>query len=246
MSPKARRNSTVEQLPAELFAKVRAWIRDGRTYAEIRELLTPLVEKWNAQWTQEQTAVPSTAALSRYYTSREAKLIAEEAARDSMVKDMKAQIVAALEVGGDNEAVDAILNATILSNRARLEEADPEALIGLHMRSRALELKEKTLEIQQQRLEHSVESLQFKIQQYRDRVADENGLELPPPHKIYEHVVEQALEVLKTYGELRPLLQKYSRQIATRLATEAQRFEWTELTGIDKGLKPLGSTAEAK
>ncbi len=228
----AHRTSKVAKLPPALFRNVCHWLAIGETYDDIHDRLTAMMPEWNEAHPTEALAlddIPSSSSLSRYYQSHEAVRIAEEAERAKLAKDLTAQIVAARDCGDGNEAIMQIVELALLKSSGRVDELPADKLASIHLRNRALDLKEQAQTLNAERLQMEIDRLKFQVEQYRERVAGDNGLELPAPSALFMHVGKKIIGIMLTYGELRPVLKKFERNIATRLGAEAERFEWAEV-----------------
>jgi hypothetical protein len=225
-----RRDSTIAQFPAEIYAEFYRRFTEGEGYREICVAVNLIVDAYNGVDPRPAKLVPhlTESAISRWWKNKEGPAAAEAAKRTAEIKRLRDQIATAKD-GGD--PYDLIMNwaqMTMLKKGQGLERVETEDLGWLLAELKKQEIKRDEMDIKRQRLELDTQRLKQTIAQYQQKLAADNNLELPPASKVFDFVAGKILGILGTWEEVQPLLDKHGRGIAKRLATEAERFDYGE------------------
>lgn len=234
------RSSTIAQLPPDIYAAFLRDFREGMGYEALCEKYNPIIDEYNrgatpvaliGGGTKPAPRVPhlSTAAISRWWKNKEGPAAAEAAERARAVESYRDQMLAGLDAGDALQAITGFAEMIALKRAGALEDIPIKDLGYLLTSLKFVQAKQQEVELKRQRLEQDNTRLQHQIETYRAKVNQDNNLTLPAPAKVYQHVAAQILGILHTFGELRPLLDKYARNVSTRLATESERFDWSEV-----------------
>jgi hypothetical protein len=145
--------------------------------------------------------------------------------------EQRKQIEKLLPAGSEalTAEIIALLDAGILANTTDVTAEGTVGLVIAKSKLMQAQNEQRKLKLQERRLDQDYQRLQHQLEVYRAKLNQDNNLTLPPPDKVYQLVGRQILGVLRTFGELRPLLDKYARNIATRMGTESERFDWSKV-----------------
>lgn len=227
-----RSRNSIDQLPEEIRAKVRSMLASKKP----RHTYTEIIDEVHRMSGGDHAV--SAAALSRYLHNVYADELddAERNARFTVDLAKRVAQVHDIDNPADREALlISVIDGAILANQKGPNAVDPadllavrSAIADLDNKRRRIELAERKLFLTEQRKEEKIAALNDEIRRLKSEAASTSGSALAVKRKIFLAAGAQLLDILKTYADLRPLLTKYDRQIATRFATEAERFDFAE------------------
>jgi hypothetical protein len=220
-----RRDNSIDRLPEGLRDLVRERLASKAPRYTAAQIIREVKEKSEGKY------VLSDNALSRYYHKGLEEEMAENRRLILMGIEQRKQIEKLLPAGSEalTAEIIALLDAGILANTTDVTAEGTVGLVIAKSKLMQAQNEQRKLKLQERRLDQDYQRLQHQLEVYRAKLNQDNNLTLPPPDKVYQLVGRQILGVLRTFGELRPLLDKYARNIATRMGTESERFDWSKV-----------------
>jgi hypothetical protein len=220
-----RRDNSIDRLPEGLRDLVRERLASKAPRYTAAQIIREVKEKSEGKY------VLSDNALSRYYRKGLEEEMAENRRLILMGIEQRKQIEKLLPAGSEalTAEIIALLDAGILANTTDVTAEGTVGLVIAKSKLMQAQNEQRKLKLQERRLDQDYQRLQHQLEVYRAKLNQDNNLTLPPPDKVYQLVGRQILGVLRTFGELRPLLDKYARNIATRMGTESERFDWSKV-----------------
>lgn len=225
MPGRRRRDNSIDRLPEGLRDLVRERLASKAPRYTAAQIIREVKEKSEGKY------VLSDNALSRYYRKGLEEEMAENRRLILMGIEQRKQIEKLLPAGSEalTAEIIALLDAGILANTTDVTAEGTVGLVIAKSKLMQAQNEQRKLKLQERRLDQDYQRLQHQLEVYRAKLNQDNNLTLPPPDKVYQLVGRQILGVLRTFGELRPLLDKYARNIATRMGTESERFDWSKV-----------------
>ncbi len=225
MPGRRRRDNSIDRLPEGLRDLVRERLASKAPRYTAAQIIREVKEKSEGKY------VLSDNALSRYYHKGLEEEMAENRRLILMGIEQRKQIEKLLPAGSEalTAEIIALLDAGILANTTDVTAEGTVGLVIAKSKLMQAQNEQRKLKLQERRLDQDYQRLQHQLEVYRAKLNQDNNLTLPPPDKVYQLVGRQILGVLRTFGELRPLLDKYARNIATRMGTESERFDWSKV-----------------
>lgn len=115
------------------------------------------------------------------------------------------------------------LQGALLANNTNLRDMDPDKVARLVLYQERTKILRDKVAADRERTAAQIRKLEAELAE-RERRIEELRTEGSEQSVTFLSTASKVLEILKTYGDLRPLLQKYESNLAKRLSIEAERF----------------------
>jgi hypothetical protein len=215
---KTKRVNKVDRLSSEGRTLVRSMLGSTDPYHTLREVQDALKEA-----TGEDLSL-NTIARERDHVAESLRRLEDRAVTKQVLTDQTAKALNLDATGAS--LVRNVLGVAMMAGEEDLHKADPVEIAKLVVANRKVDLDQKKVEVTEANYRAQIDDL--KVQLAAAKKAASAGGGGPAPAALFHRVAKIVLGILGTFQELRPLLQKYSTNIAKRLSTEAERFSIEE------------------
>lgn len=222
-----RRDNSIDNIAPELRDDVRRMLsgREGRF--GYRQIVDAIREKSGGE------VVLSISALQRYYRSVMAEEIAtaERRAQFSVSLAEAVTKAASAATAEDREAVVLnVIDGALLTLETDPSMADPAKLFDARAKNIRADVERGKLALARERHHGELAKLRAELADAKNEIkalragarAEVDG---PTPASVFLAAGRRVIDILQSYAELRPLLQKFDSNIARRLAVESERFD---------------------
>jgi hypothetical protein len=138
------------------------------------------------------------------------------------------------ELVGQNEdgeqLLDAYLQGALMANNTNLRELPPDKIARLVCYQQRTQILREKVEADKERTAMQVKKMENDLAERDRQIADLRAGNGESPRDVFLSASKRVLDILKSYGDLRPLLQKFDSNISKRLAVESERFAMTSDT----------------
>lgn len=227
-----RRDNSIDALPEDLRADVRRMLagRDGRF--SYKQIVEHVHEK-----SKGKRAV-TISSLARYYQAVITEEIATAERHARFRVDLAESITKAANAATpeDREAVVLnVIDGALLTLETDPSMSDPTKLFDARAKNIRADVERGKLALARERHAGEYARLKRELAEARNEIkalragasSDASG---PSPAELFLAAARAVIVMLKGYGDLRPLLQKYDGNIAKRLAVESERFDPAAMT----------------
>lgn len=212
----AKRINKVDRLSGEGRTLVRSMLGSTDPYHTLRQIQEAL-EKATGEHLSMNTIARERVHVGETLRRLEDKAVTKQALTEQVAK--------ALDLDATGAAlVRNVIGVAMMGGEGELQKADPVELAKLYIANRRADLDEKKVGVAEANYRRQIEDLKAELAAAK-KAASSSATVGPAPAVVFHRVAKIVLGALDTFGEIRPLLQKYSTNIAKRLATESERFE---------------------